>query len=106
MTCEINDCRSDTNTMESLYARMLRNILDVFSEYNVQIMTPAHVPDPVQPKIVPKDRCYTAPAMAPGREKRQAAMRNRYLVFLRPGGKRSRISPTVVLMISVRCSGV
>ena len=45
-----------------LYAALHRNILDVFNEYGVQIMTPAYQRDPATPKIVPKDQWFVAPA--------------------------------------------
>ena len=51
--------------MRRLYAELHRNILDVFNEYGVQIMTPAYEGDPEQPKVVPKDEWYTAPAQPP-----------------------------------------
>ena len=38
-----------------------RNILDVFNEYGVQIMTPAYEGDPAEPKVVPKEQWH-APA--------------------------------------------
>jgi hypothetical protein len=44
---------------------MHRNILDVFNEYGVQIMTPAYEGDPDQLKVVPRDQWYPAPARAP-----------------------------------------
>jgi hypothetical protein len=52
----------DAQAMYELYTQLHRNILDVFNEYGVQIMTPAYVADPGQPKIVPKDQWYAAPA--------------------------------------------
>jgi small-conductance mechanosensitive channel len=54
--------------MAVLYTRLHRNILDVFNEYGVQIMTPAYEGDPEQPKVVPKEQWWTAPAQpsAPG----------------------------------------
>ena len=45
------------------YAALHRNILDVFNEYGVQIMTPAYLADTESPKIVPKERWYSAPAV-------------------------------------------
>jgi small-conductance mechanosensitive channel len=38
------------------------NIQDVFNEYGVQIMTPAYEGDPEQPKVVPKEQWWPAPA--------------------------------------------
>ena len=45
------------------YAALHRNILDVFNEHGVQIMTPAYEGDPEQPKVVPKELWYSAPAI-------------------------------------------
>jgi small-conductance mechanosensitive channel len=54
--------------MAVMYTRLHRNILDVFNEYGVQIMTPAYERDPDQPKVVPKEQWWKAPAQpaAPG----------------------------------------
>jgi small-conductance mechanosensitive channel len=38
------------------------NILDVFNEHGVQIMSPAYEADPKSPKIVPRDRWFATPA--------------------------------------------
>jgi small-conductance mechanosensitive channel len=48
--------------MEATYTDLHRNVLDVFNEYGVQIMTPAYEGDPEIPKIVPRDQWYAAPA--------------------------------------------
>jgi small-conductance mechanosensitive channel len=48
--------------MATLYSRLHQNILDVFNEYGVQIMTPAYEGDPEQAKVVPRDQWWTAPA--------------------------------------------
>lgn len=48
-----------------LLAALHRNILDLFNEHGVQIMTPAYQEDPANPKIVPKDRWFASPAMPP-----------------------------------------
>jgi hypothetical protein len=48
--------------MAQLYTALRRNILDVFNEYGVQIMTPAYEGDPAAPKIVPKDQWFRPPA--------------------------------------------
>jgi small-conductance mechanosensitive channel len=45
-------------TMSVLHA----NILDVFNEYGVQIMSPHYEMDPEGPKIVPKEEWHAAPA--------------------------------------------
>ena len=59
---EINAYCDAPAEMARLYARLHQNILDVFNEYGVQIMTPAYEGDPEQPKVVPKDQWWTAPA--------------------------------------------
>jgi small-conductance mechanosensitive channel len=46
-------------------AALNRNVLDVFNEYGVQIMTPAYEGDPETPKVVPQERWYAAPAVPP-----------------------------------------
>ena len=48
--------------MLEVYADLHRQILDVFNEYGVQIMTPAYMADPLIPKVVPPDQWHTAPA--------------------------------------------
>ena len=53
---------SDAQGMVRLRSRLNQNILDVFNEYGVQIMTPAYESDPARPKIVPRDQWYAAPA--------------------------------------------
>ncbi len=62
VTYEINACCGDAQAMNRLYSELHRNILDVFNEYGVQIMTPAYEGDPAQPKLVPKDQWYLTPA--------------------------------------------
>ena len=65
VTYEINAYCNDARSMARLYTALHANILDVFNEYGVQIMTPAYEGDPEQAKVVPKDQWYTAPATAP-----------------------------------------
>ena len=62
---ELNVFCDDARRMNVLYTDLHRNIQDVFNEYGVQIMTPAYENDTPQPKLVPKDQWYTAPAKAP-----------------------------------------
>jgi small-conductance mechanosensitive channel len=64
ITYEINVYTDTPHVMMALYTALHRNILDVFNEYGIQIMTPAYEGDPEQPKVVPKDQWYTAPARA------------------------------------------
>ena len=70
VTYEINAYCDRPQEMAKLYTALHRNILDVFNEHGVQIMTPAYEGDPGQPKVVPKDQWYAAPAKAPGGEVR------------------------------------
>jgi len=39
-------------------------VLDVFNEYGVQIMTPAYIADPAEPKVVPQEQWFAKPAEA------------------------------------------
>ena len=60
---EINVYCDNPQQIESLYPALHRNILDVFNQYEVQIMTPAYVADPQEAKVVGTDRWYAAPAV-------------------------------------------
>ncbi|VTN09348.1 Uncharacterised protein [Raoultella terrigena] len=40
-------------------------VLDVFNEFNVQIMSPNFVLQPKEPVVVAKENWYAAPAAAP-----------------------------------------
>lgn len=46
-------------------AELHRNVLDVFNEYGVAIMTPAYMADPAEPKLVPQEQWYAPPARHP-----------------------------------------
>jgi small-conductance mechanosensitive channel len=59
---ELNAHCDRPGEMLAVYAELHRNILDVFNEYGVAIMTPAYVADPEQPKLVPQDQWYASPA--------------------------------------------
>jgi small-conductance mechanosensitive channel len=52
--------------MALTYSALHQNILDVFNEHGVQIMTPAYEGDPEQPKVVPRENWYAAPARPTG----------------------------------------
>jgi small-conductance mechanosensitive channel len=65
---ELNVYCTDAQQMVPLYTALHRNILDVFNEYGVQIMTPAYEMDPAEPKMVPRDQWYASPAAPPDRE--------------------------------------
>ena len=62
VTYELNVGCDDPHRMAELYTALHRNILDVFNEYGVAIMTPAYVADPEEPKVVPKSKWYLPPA--------------------------------------------
>ena len=62
VTYELNVYCRDVQAMPQLYAELHRNILDLFNEYGVQIMTPAYETDPATPKVVPRKDWYAAPA--------------------------------------------
>ena len=51
--------------LAGLYSELHQNILDVFNEYGVQIMSPNYKADRAEPAIVPKERWYAPPAKSP-----------------------------------------
>lgn len=55
---EINVYCNDASKMHLYYNALHQNILDVFNENNVQIMTPAYEGDPELPKVVPRDQWH------------------------------------------------
>jgi small-conductance mechanosensitive channel len=59
VTYEINAFCNDASRMPQLYSALHQNILDVFNENNVQIMTPAYEGDPEIPKVVPRNQWDT-----------------------------------------------
>jgi small-conductance mechanosensitive channel len=65
VTYEINAYADVSHAIARLYADLHRNILDVFNEYHVQIMTPAYERDPDQPKVVPEGQWFATPALPP-----------------------------------------
>ncbi len=66
VTYELNVYTDNAQAMGEIYTGLHRNILDVFNEYGVQIMTPAYEGDPELPKVVAKDQWFSAPAKAAG----------------------------------------
>ena len=62
ITYEINVGCDDPHRMAQLYTALHRNILDVFNEYGISIMTPAYVADPPDAKVVPKSKWFLSPA--------------------------------------------
>jgi small-conductance mechanosensitive channel len=65
VTYELNVYCDNVPMMQQLYSQLHRNILDVFNEFGVQIMTPAYEGDPEIPKVVRPDDWYSAPAAGP-----------------------------------------
>jgi small-conductance mechanosensitive channel len=65
VTYELNAYCQDVKAMQVLYTALHRNILDVFNQYGVQIMTPAYEGDPAEAKVVPPAHWYAAPAAVP-----------------------------------------
>ena len=59
---EINVYCDNPRAMGRIYTDLHRNILDLFNEYGVQIMTPNYENDPQSPKLVKKEEWFTAPA--------------------------------------------
>ncbi len=57
---EINAYCRDADRMPFIYNALHQNILDIFNENNVQIMTPAYEGDPAEPKVVPEEQ-WNAP---------------------------------------------
>jgi hypothetical protein len=75
VTYEINAYIDSPDVMLARYSALHRNILDVFNEYGVQIMTPAYETDPDQPKLVPQGEWYAAPARRPERDPESEAVK-------------------------------
>jgi len=65
---QLNVYTSTALGMAGTYTLLHQNILDVFNEQGVQIMTPAYEGDPQVPKIVPPNKWYEPPAKPQGRE--------------------------------------
>ncbi|MGH9883584.1 MAG: mechanosensitive ion channel family protein [Pyrinomonadaceae bacterium] len=64
VTYEINVYCDNPQTMGRVYSALHSNVLDLFNEYGVQIMTPSYEGDPKLPKVVPKEQWFNAPAKA------------------------------------------
>ena len=71
ITYELNGYCGDAHNMIPLYSELRRNILDLFNEYGVAIMTPSYIADPPDAKVVPKNEWYQAPAKPEGLERKQ-----------------------------------
>ena len=64
VTYELNVYCDQPSEMDRLYADLHRSVLDVFNEFGVQIMTPAYIADPAEPKVVPPELWFAKPAEA------------------------------------------
>jgi small-conductance mechanosensitive channel len=62
---ELNVFSGTAKALARTYTRLHQNVLDVFNEHGVQIMTPAYEGDPDTPKVVPQDKWYAPPAKPP-----------------------------------------
>jgi small-conductance mechanosensitive channel len=62
VTYELNAYTGDPSSLPRLYSALHANILDVFNEYGVQIMTPSYEADPPEPKLVRRADWHAAPA--------------------------------------------
>jgi small-conductance mechanosensitive channel len=65
ITYELNVYCDQPKAAARFYTDLHRNILDVFNEYGVQIMTPSYEGDPEEPKVVPKEKWFQSPAAPP-----------------------------------------
>ncbi len=59
---QLNVYKAVAERLPATYSELHQNILDVFNEFGVQIMTPAYEGDPGSPKVVPKGQWFAAPA--------------------------------------------
>ncbi len=59
---EINARTDQPHDAPAIYTALHRNILDVFNEHGVQIMTPHYEGDTPEPKVVPREKWHEAPA--------------------------------------------
>lgn len=57
---------SDPRPRAEVLSVLHANVLDVFNEHGVQIMSPHYLGDPAAAKVVPKDRWHEPPAEPPG----------------------------------------
>jgi small-conductance mechanosensitive channel len=76
VTYELNAYVDTAQMLPQRYADLHRNVLDVFNEYGVQIMTPAYEGDPEQPKVVPREQWFVTPARAPAANQNIANAQN------------------------------
>ena len=63
---QLNVAKAEAKGLVRTYSDLHQNVLDVFNEYGVQIMTPSYEGDPETPKLVPKEQWFQSPARPPG----------------------------------------
>jgi small-conductance mechanosensitive channel len=73
VTYELNVYIDNTQLLAQRYAELHRQVLDVFNEYGVQIMTPAYEGDPEVPKVVPQGKWFETPAREPNAQNLKVA---------------------------------
>jgi len=59
---QLNVYKASAEHMFKTRSELHQNVLDVFNEYGVQIMTPAYETDPQVPKVVSKEQWFAPPA--------------------------------------------
>ena len=62
ITYQLNVYKGSADGMFAARSALHQNILDVFNEHGVQIMTPAYEGDPETPKVVAKENWFAPPA--------------------------------------------
>lgn len=72
---EINVYCDDATRMPRLHSELHANILDVFNEHGVQIMSPHFVGQPDERVVVPKARWYESPAVRPTQTSQESGQR-------------------------------
>jgi small-conductance mechanosensitive channel len=65
VTYQLSAYKAEADQLLATYSALHQNILDVFNEHGVQIMTPAYEGDPEIPKIVPREQWFQSPAQPP-----------------------------------------
>jgi len=68
VTYQLNVYTDRPEASARIKTELQRNILDIFNEYEIQIMSPTYEADPEQPKVVPKEKWYEAPAKPADKE--------------------------------------
>jgi small-conductance mechanosensitive channel len=62
---QLNVFTNDPDPMAEMYSNLHAHIQDVFNENGVQIMSPAYIADPAEPKVVPPENWFEPPATKP-----------------------------------------